>query len=55
MSEYSDKSGNVSISLEILQKTRDCDKIILHAAQTSNKGEIHLCEYSFYDFNSIIH
>ena len=35
MSEYSDKCGNMSISLEILQKLRDCDKIYIIACGTS--------------------
>jgi hypothetical protein len=39
MSEYSDKCGNMSISLEILQKTRGCDKIIFmqHKLPTREK------------------
>ena len=35
MSEYSDKTGNMSISEEILQQIRDCDKIYIIACGTS--------------------
>jgi len=35
MSEYSDEYGNMSISTEILQEIRDCDKIYIIACGTS--------------------